>query len=187
MSRKIAPHRGKRKRLPSGWTVRNPTAGDETAVPVERGGASAGLIAPSLCGWAVGGEDLMHKTSVLALLLMLATTALAQTQMEQAGDACATYQRADATLNAIYHQVLVVRKDQPQFIAQFKEAQRAWLKFRDAHLESIFPAPDKPGEYGSSFSMCRCVELAALTTQRVTQLQQWLAHNEGDVCAGSRL
>ena len=120
------------------------------------------------------------------LLLAVSYPALAQTQQEMTADACAEYKHADARLNAIYRQILTKHKKDLQFIAKFKKAQRAWLKFRDAHLEAIFPAPNKQEEYGSNFSMCACSEMVMLANQRIAQLQQWLADNEGDVCAGSR-
>jgi hypothetical protein len=41
--------------------------------------------------------------------------------------------------------------------------------------------------YGSAYPMCRCADLALLTTQRIEQLQAWLHAEEGDVCAGSRM
>jgi Lysozyme inhibitor LprI len=76
-------------------------------------------------------------------------------------------------------------KDQ-QFIAKLKTAQRAWLAFRGAQLEALFPKTDKQAEYGSVYPMCRCSELQSLTEERAKQLKRWLdGTKEGNVCAGS--
>ncbi|MGH8478558.1 MAG: lysozyme inhibitor LprI family protein [Gammaproteobacteria bacterium] len=127
------------------------------------------------------------KSLLLAVLLAAPSAALAQTQMELTDSACAKYRQADAALNASYGQILAEHKKEAAFVAKFKEAQRAWVKFRDAHISSVFPAENAQAEYGSSFPMCSCAEAASLTSQRVEQLKQWLAaDNEGDVCAGSK-
>jgi uncharacterized protein YecT (DUF1311 family) len=128
----------------------------------------------------------IFRSFAFTLFLTVSSAASAQTQIEMTTDACVEYKQADAGLNSVYRQVLAKHEDDQRFIAKFKEAQRAWLKFRDAHLESVFSAQDKQGEYGSSFSMCRCSEVVILTNQRIAQMKQWLADNEGDVCAGSR-
>lgn len=110
----------------------------------------------------------------------------AQTQAELNQDACAKYKKADAEMNAAYRQVLNQYKSETVFVAKFKTAQRAWIAFRDAHLESLYPEPNKLQAYGSVNSMCRCSVLAELTVERTKQLKQWLnGAEEGDVCAGS--
>lgn len=128
----------------------------------------------------------MLKHLLLAMSLMTGA-AYAQTQMELAGDACSEYKQADADLNSVYGEVLAKHKKDTAFAAKLKEAQRAWIKFRDAHLESIYPAANKQQEYGSAFPMCNCGELAEITKKRTAQLKQWLTAEEGDVCNGSRL
>ncbi|MGB7330433.1 MAG: lysozyme inhibitor LprI family protein, partial [Terriglobales bacterium] len=76
--------------------------------------------------------------------------------------------------------------DDQQFIAKLKTAQKAWLAFRDAELEALYPKDNKQAEYGTVYPMCHCSELQFLTEERTKQLNRWLdGTREGDVCAGS--
>lgn len=101
-------------------------------------------------------------------------------------DACAQHKKADQALNATY---AIVRKDyakDPQFLAKLKQAQRAWIAFRDAQREARFPQADKSAEYGSVNPSCRCAVLSELTEQRTKELKTWAdGIPEGDVCNGS--
>jgi uncharacterized protein YecT (DUF1311 family) len=96
------------------------------------------------------------------------------------------YASADKKLNEVYQQVLKQYATDSAFIAKLKVAQRAWLAFRDAELQALYPAENKPAEYGSAWPMCRGQQLALLTEARVQELQRWLkGAKEGDACAGS--
>jgi uncharacterized protein YecT (DUF1311 family) len=72
------------------------------------------------------------------------------------------------------------------FVKAFREAQTAWISFRDAHVRSIYPDPDRRA-YGSVYLMCRCGILEQMTTQRAEELRRlWVdGLDEGDVCTGS--
>ncbi len=100
-----------------------------------------------------------------------------------------TYKAADTQLNKIYSKVTQEYKGQALFLKRLKQAQRAWIQFRDAQIEARYPSEndtDKSKEYGSVYSECACVELAELTSQRISQLEKWLKGSpEGDVCSGS--
>jgi uncharacterized protein YecT (DUF1311 family) len=110
----------------------------------------------------------------------------AQTQSESNQDACASFKQADALLNRSYNQVLSEYKKNAPFIRKLKIAQRAWIAYRDAQLEALYPSPNKQAEYGSVYPMCRCSALATLTTQRVEEIRKWVdGAEEGDVCSGS--
>lgn len=123
--------------------------------------------------------------SIVALFLVVCN-APAQTQAEMNDGACAKYKKADAEMNAVYLQVLNKYKSQTAFVSKFKAAQRAWVAFRDAHLESLYPEPNKLQAYGSVNPVCRCGVLTELTAERTKQLKQWLnGAEEGDVCSGS--
>ena len=117
---------------------------------------------------------------------LLCAVANAQTQADLNDDACATYQKADKKLNAVYQQVLKQHQDDANFTTRLRKAQRAWLAFRDAEMEAIYPAANKQAEYGSIYPMCNCLEQTALINQRIEQLSDWLDAEEGDVCRGSR-
>ncbi|HZS08268.1 MAG TPA: lysozyme inhibitor LprI family protein [Blastocatellia bacterium] len=108
-----------------------------------------------------------------------------QTQGEMNDEACGKYKKADAELNRIYNRILREYANDRIFLRKLKAAQRAWVIFRDAHLESIYPDPD-PHTYGSVNPMCRCTVLSELTNERVKTLKAWLdGIEEGDVCAGN--
>jgi uncharacterized protein YecT (DUF1311 family) len=67
-----------------------------------------------------------------------------------------------------------------------KVAQNAWIKFRDAEMNALFPEDNKSVEYGSVFSMCWNNALTDLTKQRIKKLKVWLnGIEEGDACSGS--
>lgn len=109
-----------------------------------------------------------------------------QTQSESNPDSCASFKQADALLNQSYNQILNEYKKNVSFIRKLKIAQRAWIAYRDAQLEALYPSPNKRAEYGSVYPMCRCSALATLTTQRAEELKKWIdGAEEGDVCSGS--
>jgi uncharacterized protein YecT (DUF1311 family) len=114
-------------------------------------------------------------------------SANAQTQLDLEEKACAELKKADNELNKVYKKVLAEYKDEKLFLEKLKKAQKAWLAYRDAHVESIYPESDTALQYGSAYGMCRCKELAELTRQRTKILKQWSnGVEEGDVCVGSR-
>ncbi len=133
----------------------------------------------------------MNKISLRLLvssvaLLLAVCNSPAQTQAEMNDSACAQYKKADAEMNAVYQQILNKYKSETLFVAKLKAAQRAWIAFRDAHLESLYPEPNKLQTYGSVNPVCRCGVLTELTAERTKQLKQWLnGAEEGDVCSGS--
>jgi uncharacterized protein YecT (DUF1311 family) len=123
---------------------------------------------------------------VLSALAFFPIAVKAQTQAGMAQDACAQYKKADQALNATYAKVLKDYAKDSQFLAKLKQAQRAWIAFRDAHVAARFPKADKQAEYGSSYPMCRCTVLTELTEQREKELKTWAdGIPEGDVCNGS--
>jgi uncharacterized protein YecT (DUF1311 family) len=123
--------------------------------------------------------------SAIAIVFSSAA-ALAQTQTDSNEDSCATFKQADALLNKSYNQVLSEYRKNGAFIRKLRVAQRAWIAYRDAQIEALYPATDKRAEYGSVYPMCRCSALAALTTQRADELKKWIdGAEEGDVCSGS--
>jgi uncharacterized protein YecT (DUF1311 family) len=111
----------------------------------------------------------------LAFLLM-AGSALAQgpkkspcsdanTQAEMNICAGKEYKSADAALNRVYQQLLA--KLEPAEKTQLKEAQTAWIKYRDANCD--FVADQYKG--GSIRPMIYGLCLADVTTNRTTELR----------------
>ena len=81
----------------------------------------------------------ISKRFILSVLIIGATAvfAQAQTQMQMNKEACDTHKKADAEMNRAYQKILAEYKTDVQFIQKLKLAQRAWIAFRDAHVESI--------------------------------------------------
>ena len=92
----------------------------------------------------------------IGLLSLAAISPLAQTQSAMNQHACAQYKQADHALNAAYVKILKDYAKDAQFLAKLKQAQCAWVAFRDAQLEARFPKADKQSEYGSAYPTCRC-------------------------------
>ena len=129
----------------------------------------------------------MIKIILLWLLITFSfTPVFSQTQAELNKTACDNYKRADADLNRVYQQIFREYKADTLFLEKLKVAQRAWLSYRDAQIEALYPAPDPQLAYGSVHPMCRCEALKELTLRRRGELARWVKGvQEGEVCAGS--
>lgn len=137
--------------------------------------------------------------AVIATLIAAATRVYAQspskpnavheTQTDMNEEADANCREADTELNKVYQQILKRYAKNQLFVTKLRAAQRAWITFRDAHLESEYPIVDKSQyrlEYGSVFPMCYASSKTNLTQECTQQLKAWLApREEGDVCSGS--
>jgi uncharacterized protein YecT (DUF1311 family) len=88
------------------------------------------------------------------------------------------YQAADAELNRVYQAVIALGND--EFKRLVREAQRAWLKYRDAHVASIYP----PGyHYATKRPMCEKLLLMRMTRERTVELRRFLPdHIDEDIC-----
>lgn len=121
-----------------------------------------------------------------ALLWVQPLPAAPQTQLQLNEQTCGEFQRADVELNRVWKEIQAKYRGEKQFLAKLREAQRAWLRFRDTQLEAMYPGKDKRSTYGSIYETCRCSALTELTRQRLAQLKRWSdGVLEGDVCAGS--
>ena len=104
----------------------------------------------------------------------------AKTQLAMNKCAWEEYKDADASLNKAYQQLLTKYASEQVKLQNIKKAQTAWIEFRNAEVESFFPAGE-PGQ-GSVVPMCRAILLKKITVQRTSALKQFLNHKEGDVC-----
>ncbi len=88
-------------------------------------------------------------------------------------NACAADEakRVDAELNRIYRELLSKNTDDAAAAEKIKKAQRAWVAFRDAYIEAMFPADDKQAEYGSMYQMEVDQALATLTRRQIDALK----------------
>jgi uncharacterized protein YecT (DUF1311 family) len=96
----------------------------------------------------------------------------AKTQAEMNTCASDEAAMADTLLNDIYRKLLLKTASQPEATEKIKAAERAWLAYRDAYLEAMYPADNKQAEYGSIYSMEVNLLLAKLTRRQVTALME---------------
>lgn len=138
------------------------------------------------------GKFLAVAAAVSAVLLFalsapsssVAIAGGAQTQLQLNEEACGEYRKVDAEMNRVYGLIVRNYRGDTVFLTAMRKAQLAWIRYRDAHVESTFPG-DR-AQYGSINLMCRCAELAEITKARTQVLNRWIEGiDEGDVCAGS--
>jgi uncharacterized protein YecT (DUF1311 family) len=133
----------------------------------------------------------MNRPFLAASFLLIATfglcqstenpcwkTAMAQSEMNRCADLDA--RQADADLNRVYRELLSKLKSDDNATKKLRAAQRAWLAFRDAHLQELYPAKDKQGEYGSMYPMCYAQVATKMTKERTAQLRRML--DDKDPC-----
>ncbi len=137
----------------------------------------------------MGGKPIFVLLVTIILLTITAFDGghvLAQDQYETAMKINKDLAKADGEMTRIYSQIIKEYAHDKEFIEKMKTAQRAWIRFRDAHLEALYPAKDKQSEYGSSYPSCYAMGILQLTRERIDHLMLWKEGvDEGNVCAGS--
>jgi len=98
----------------------------------------------------------------------------AKTQAEM--NACANQEagRVDVELNNVYRKLVSKAASQPETLTKIKAAERAWVAYRDAYIDAMYPAKDKQAEYGSSYPMEVDLLRAKLTQQQVAAINEML-------------
>jgi uncharacterized protein YecT (DUF1311 family) len=104
----------------------------------------------------------------------------AETQAEM--NACASEEaaRVDVELNEAYRRLLLQATNQEKAVAKIKAAEEAWIAYRDAYLEAMYPARDKQAEYGSVYPMQADLLRAKLTRQQITSLEELRRQYSGE-------
>jgi uncharacterized protein YecT (DUF1311 family) len=126
----------------------------------------------------------MKKIILVCILSVMFIGLFGQTQEEMNINAKSEYEKTDKELNQVYQKLLQDYKSDTVFIKCMKEAQRQWIKFRDAQVKMKYPPYKDSGE--SVLPMCRNHYLKELTVIRIKELKQWIDDvEEGDVCSGS--
>lgn len=133
----------------------------------------------------------------LVLLLMNYSAFAAQINQENCMDIANTQlamnecakniqKNADNELTKVYLEIKEKYKNDSVFIKKLIIAQRAWIKYRDAQLDMIYPHSTEQHYYGSVLPMCIELKLTDLTNERIKTLKQWLTRQEeGNACNGS--
>ena len=132
--------------------------------------------------------------NIIAIALLSASFAGAsvghgQTQSEMNQAAILDLKSTEDELTRVYQKVIQRYAKGSEadlaLVDKLRKAQRAWIKFRDAHIEAIFPS--EGSRHFSARPMCAAMLQAGLTDARIKQLREWLdGLEEGDVCAGTR-
>ena len=94
-----------------------------------------------------------------------------QAKTQTATNACASDEaaRADAQLNVVYRALLQKTSDGTA-ATKIRAAERAWVTYRDAYIDAMYPADDKQAEYGSVYPMEIAVLRAQLTRVQIAAL-----------------
>ena len=103
----------------------------------------------------------------------------ATTQMAMNTCASEDAARVDARLNEVYRKLLAAAAKQPEALEKIKGAERAWVAYRDAYVEAMYPAKDKQAEYGSIYLMNVNLLRAKLTERQITEVRELLEQYSG--------
>jgi len=87
--------------------------------------------------------------------------------------------RVDSELNDVYRKLLTAAASQSAAVEKIRAAERAWIAYRDAYIEAMYPAKDKQASYGSIFPMEADLLRAKLTHQQIGALQDLLKQYSG--------
>jgi uncharacterized protein YecT (DUF1311 family) len=82
-----------------------------------------------------------------------------------------SFRKADAELNRLYKQLVTDSKAYPTTIARLREAQRAWVNFRD---KSCIYEAGLPGEGGSIGQMDYAMCMRYHTEKRIEDIKNYL-------------
>ena len=83
------------------------------------------------------------------------------------------YKKAEGELDKLYNQILKEYSDEPFFKSKIEKVELAWLDFKEAQLDFLFPGEeDVIGEVNST--MYYWLSMKELTEARITLLRIWL-------------
>lgn len=126
----------------------------------------------------------MKKLFLVFVIGVVSIGLYGQTQLELNTKSKVEFEKTDKELNKIYLKILFEYKSDAIFINNMKEAQRQWIKFRDAQIKMKYPSYKDVNL--SVKQMCINYYLKELTTNRIKELKKWLdGVEEGDICCGS--
>ena len=108
-------------------------------------------------------------------------------QSEMTEQAVTNYEEIDLIHQQVYDEILLIYQDDKEFIEYLRKSQRAWIKFRDAHILMKWPALEtKSRRLGTAERMSVPNHLSMLTQARIDGLLKWRSGlKEGFVDAGT--
>lgn len=91
--------------------------------------------------------------------------------------ACDEFENANIMLNKTYNELLTLKKKDTPYIKKLKISQEAWLKFRDAEIETIFAceSDDMRICWGSMYNYRYCRAMKKLTENRTKMLLSYIS------------
>jgi uncharacterized protein YecT (DUF1311 family) len=98
----------------------------------------------------------------------------AKSQMEMNSCANEEAARVDSELNSVYRKLLSQTTSQPGATAKIKSVEKAWIAYRDAYIDAMYPSNDKLAEYGSVYPMEVELLRAKLTNRQVKAVKELL-------------
>ncbi len=109
--------------------------------------------------------------------------AKAQTEINRcASDEAA---RVDTELNELYRKLLSQAASQEAAVEKIKAAERAWIAYRDAYVDAMYPAKNKQAEYGSIYPTEAALLRAKLTQRQVTALKELIQQYSDEEHSGT--
>jgi uncharacterized protein YecT (DUF1311 family) len=110
---------------------------------------------------------------------------LAQTQSQMTTDADRVLRAAEAEMATVLQNLAKKANGQPDALAKLNRAQAAWVAYRNAHIEALWPSKTPLESYGSVHPMCVLMERTNLTKERIRELRLMLAARDGEACIGA--
>lgn len=115
----------------------------------------------------------LHLGMLAASILLFTPPLMAQSQAEMNATAQAEFEKTDQQLNALYKKLLEQGDDADD--KRLLEAQRAWLKYVELHMEATFPLEEGENprhKYGSIYPLEYAMKMTELFKQRIKVLSQ---------------
>ena len=130
----------------------------------------------------------MKHLLLLLLVLLSGFFLYSQTQSKMNETENDKLIKSEKRMATVLKQINVLYADSPVFLKKLRISQTCWEKFRDAHLDALYPDLNNNTlqEYGSVFPMAYAMEKRNLTEQRIKELMLWInGVPEGTLGAGS--
>jgi uncharacterized protein YecT (DUF1311 family) len=89
-------------------------------------------------------------------------------------------ERAGAEMDRTYQALL--RGLPPRAAKSLKKAQQLWLRFRDAHVASLYGADDAAATYGPDYPICIAISRYVMTRDRTKELRRLLDPDRQTIC-----
>jgi uncharacterized protein YecT (DUF1311 family) len=88
------------------------------------------------------------------------------------------FEKADRALNETYQTLIKQMQDDKTYIDALREAQRAWIRFRDAELKAMFSCDEEDVRvcWGSMYNLLYLNAKTELTQARAKRLQRFIEH-----------